>query len=84
MVSQANPPTHKEGRISRPLPFRFSPLRVEREGFLETVQTTWEKDVLGSPSYVWEEKIKNTKKALKEWIKKVASSPTNQRKEATK
>ena len=74
----------KEEEDLGPLPFRFNPLWVEREGFLETVQTAWEKDVLGSPSYVWEQKINNTKKALKEWIKKVASSPTSYRKEATK
>ena len=31
----------------------------------QTVQTTWRIDVLGSPSYVGEQKIKNTKKLLK-------------------
>eukprot|EP00253_Pinus_taeda_P029111 PITA_29111 len=50
----------------------------------EEEDLAWEKDILGSPSYVWEQKIKNTKKALKEWIKKVANSPTSQKKEATK
>lgn len=74
----------KEEEDLGPLPFRFNPLWAKREGFLETVQTAWEKEISGSPSYVWEQKIKNTKKALKEWIKKDANSPTSQRKEATR
>lgn len=44
----------KEEEDLGPLPFRFSPLWVEREGFLETIQTTWEKHVLGSSSYAWD------------------------------
>lgn len=43
------------------LPFRFSPLWVEREGFMETVQAAWSTEVSGSPSYVWEQKIKKYK-----------------------
>lgn len=74
----------KEEEDFGPLPFRFSPLWAKREGFLETVQIAWEKDILGSPRYVWEQKIKNTKKALKEWVKKDANSLISQRKEATK
>lgn len=73
----------KEEEDLGPLPFRFSPLWVKREGFLETVQTTWKTDVSGSPSFVWEQKMKNTKKALKEWIKKSTNTPTSQRREAT-
>eukprot|EP00253_Pinus_taeda_P005679 PITA_05679 len=64
-----------------PLPFRFSPLWTEREGFYERVQTAWRIEISGSPSYVWEQKMKNTKKALKEWIKKVTVTPTSQRKD---
>lgn len=72
----------KDEEYLGPLPFRFSPLWAEREGFLEIVQTTWKTEVSGSPSYVWEKKIKNEKKALKEWIKKPMKTPTIQRKDA--
>eukprot|EP00253_Pinus_taeda_P028879 PITA_28879 len=65
-----------------PLPFRFSPLWASKDGFFETVQTAWRIAVYGSPSYVREQKIKNTKKALKDWIKKSLQTPTSQRKEA--
>eukprot|EP00253_Pinus_taeda_P028806 PITA_28806 len=64
-----------------PIPFRFSPLWIEREGFIDTVKTAWAKLVIGSSSYVWEQKLKATKQALKEWIKKLAPNPTSQRKE---
>eukprot|EP00253_Pinus_taeda_P025043 PITA_25043 len=73
----------KEEEDLDPLPFTFSPLWVEKEGFLETVQTTWKTNVSSSPSFLSEQKMKNTKKALKEWIKKATNTPTSQRKEAT-
>ena len=58
-----------------PLPFRFSPLWVGKDGFLETVQAAWRLEVNGSPSFVWEQKLKNVKTALKAWIKKSDQSP---------
>ena len=72
----------KEEEDLGPLPFRFSPLWAGKEGFFETVQTAWRIEVSGSPSFVWEQKMKNTKKALKDWIKKSMKTPTRQRKEA--
>eukprot|EP00253_Pinus_taeda_P034374 PITA_34374 len=44
-----------------PIPFRFSPLWIEREGFTKTVKAAWAKTFMGSPSYVWEQKLKATK-----------------------
>ena len=37
----------------------------------------------GSPSFVWEQKLKATKVALKEWIKNPVKTLTTQRKEST-
>lgn len=65
-----------------PLPFRFSAFWIERDGFYETVEEAWAKSFSGSPSYVWEQKIKSTKQALKEWIRKPTPTPTSIRKEA--
>jgi len=70
----------KEEEDLGPLSFRFSPLWAKRERFLDTVQTTWEIEISGSLSYVSKKKIKNTKKSLKEWIKKEVNTPTNQKK----
>eukprot|EP00253_Pinus_taeda_P016670 PITA_16670 len=62
-----------------PIPFRFSPQWIEREGFFETVKTAWASSITSSPSFIWEQKLKLTKKALKEWIKKPVQNPTSQR-----
>jgi len=67
-----------------PIPFWFSTLWANREGYMDTVNKAWSIHVLGSPSYVWEQKIKATKTALKQWIKKPTDSPTTQRKQSTK
>lgn len=64
-----------------PLPFRFSLLWAGRDGFLEIVQTAWYKEFAGSPSFVWEKKLKNVKYALKYWIKKAIKTLRSQRKE---
>eukprot|EP00253_Pinus_taeda_P020290 PITA_20290 len=64
-----------------PIPFRFSPLWTERDGFIDIVKTAWAKSFSGSSSYVWEKKFKAAKQALKQWIRKPAPNPTNQRKE---
>lgn len=63
-----------------PLPFRFNPLWIERDGFLEIVKEAWAKPISGSSSYVWEQKLKATKQALKDWIKAPVINPINQRK----
>lgn len=65
-----------------PIPFRFSPLWTEKEGYIETVKAAWDKTFTGSPSYVWEKKLKATKQALKNWIKRPGPSPIEQRKES--
>jgi hypothetical protein len=64
-----------------PIPFRFNPLWKEKSGFEETVRLAWSTSVTGSPNFVWEQKLKITKKALKEWSKLPVSNPNTQRKE---
>lgn len=65
-----------------PLPFCFTPLWIKREGFFETVKEARTKTFSGSSSFVWEQKLKTTKQALKEWIRKPVPTPTRVRKEA--
>ena len=45
-----------------PIPFKFNPLWIDKVGFLETIQSAWDIPITGSPSYVWEKKLKATKK----------------------
>ena len=65
-----------------PIPFRFSPLWKDRDGFMSTVILAWAIPVAGSPNYVWERKLINTKVALKNWVKLTQKNPTSERKEA--
>ena len=48
-----------------PIPFRFSPLQIDRVGFFDVVSQAWSQYIVGSPSFVREQKLKNTKIALK-------------------
>ena len=52
-----------------PIPFRFSPLWIEREGFLDTMHIAWSHYIVGFPSFVLDQKVKKTKYALKNRIK---------------
>ena len=39
------------------------------EGFFDLVSETWQKTVSGSPFFIWEEKLRRLKVALKSWAK---------------
>ena len=62
-----------------PIPFKFNPLWVDKEGFLDTVSNAWKISVSSSPNFVWEMKLKQTKSTLKEWIKLSSHSPISDR-----
>ena len=49
---------------------------------MATVFNAWSILVFGSPNFIWERKLKNTKFALKEWIKQSLHSPFSVRKQA--
>ena len=56
-----------------PIPFRFNPLWARQPEFLKIVADTWSLPVTGSPSYIWEEKLRRLKRALKSWAKSIPS-----------
>ena len=66
------------------IPFWFSPLWIFRDGFLTIIFKEWSLPINGSPNYVWERKLKNTKLALKDWVKQSLKTPISDRKEALK
>ena len=49
---------------------------------MSIISKAWGLLVFGLPNYVWERKLKNTKAALKEWVKHSHKNPINERKEA--
>lgn len=64
-----------------PIPFRFSPLWIQQEGFNEVVAEAWNQKIQGSPFFVWEEKLRALKRRLKEWAKAL-KTPAAKRKES--
>eukprot|EP00253_Pinus_taeda_P022180 PITA_22180 len=52
-----------------PIPFRYNPLWRNNAEVAAIIESTWKHHVEGSPSHIWETKIKSTRKALKDWAK---------------
>eukprot|EP00253_Pinus_taeda_P007450 PITA_07450 len=61
------------------IPFKFSPLWIKEPKFLQVVKESWSHPVTGSPFYIWEEKIRRLKFALKHWSKSIPN-PAAERK----
>jgi hypothetical protein len=51
-----------------PIPYRFNPLWIPEPGFLDIVSDAWNCWIQGSPNYIWEQKLKRVKMALKSWV----------------
>jgi hypothetical protein len=64
----------KKYGIAGPIPFRFSPLWIQHEGFFQIIWEQWNTPVTGSPFFVWEENLRRVKKTLKIWAKEKKSS----------
>ena len=64
-----------------PIPFRFNPRWIQEESYPALVAKIWNGPVSGSPFYVWEEKLRRLKRALKEWAKSLPN-PISKRLEA--
>ena len=52
-----------------PIPFKFNPLWLDSPDFLPLISSNWSTWVDGTLVYIWEQKLKKTKKALKDWAK---------------
>jgi len=52
-----------------PLPFHFNPLLINHPKVISLVELNWKAWVLGTPVYIWEQKLIVVKQALKIWAK---------------
>ena len=52
-----------------PTPFRYSPIWNESGEAKKVIAVVWTNQIIGSPSYVWESKLKALRKELKKWAK---------------
>lgn len=64
-----------------PIPFKYSSLWNCIPATKEIVQNTWCQHIKGSPGYIWETKLKNTKQVLKDWTKNCYKEPEKTKKE---
>ena len=62
-----------------PLPFHFSPLWIEREGFIDTVKEAWAKSISGSSKFCLGAKTQGHK-VCSEGLDKETSPQSNQHK----
>ena len=52
-----------------PIPFKFNSHWVKEQTFLPLIKESWMTPVKGSPFFVWEEKLRRVKAALKAWVR---------------
>eukprot|EP00253_Pinus_taeda_P016434 PITA_16434 len=59
----------------------YNPLWRNNASAEEIIEATWKQHVEGSPSHIWETKIRSIRKALKEWAKISYQEPENVKKQ---
>jgi hypothetical protein len=52
-----------------PIPFKFNPIWMDSPDFLPLISSVWSIWVDGTPVYIWEQKLKKDKQAIKDWVK---------------
>eukprot|EP00253_Pinus_taeda_P011717 PITA_11717 len=73
--------------MHRPLgliPFKFSHLWTRISTVRAIVEAVWRQHVEGSPSFIWETKIKNVKRELKDWARDSYQEPEETKKKVKK
>ena len=63
-----------------PIPFKFSPQWVKEPTFMHMVKESWNRPVKGSAFFVWEEKLRRVKAALKNWVKSLPNPAVERKK----
>ena len=58
-----------------PLPLRYNQLWSSHEEAKQEVENVWRKNISGSPTYIWESKLKAIKAKLKDWAKTSYKDP---------
>jgi len=62
-----------------PLPFKFNRLWLQEQEVWEIIAAAWRVWITGTPTFIWEHKLKLVKRALKEWVKTSYSSPSREK-----
>eukprot|EP00253_Pinus_taeda_P005207 PITA_05207 len=65
--------TLDKGRIMGPIPFKYNKAWDSKEDFRNLIQEQWAKEVIGSPHYIWETKLKSLRSVVKQWVRNHAA-----------
>eukprot|EP00253_Pinus_taeda_P021443 PITA_21443 len=68
-----------KGRNLGPLPFKYNEAWDSKEEFRKLIQEQWAKEVVGSPHYIWETKLKSLRTAIKQWERVYAAEENKKR-----
>ena len=71
--------TLDKGKNLGPLPFKYNKAWDSKEEFRNLIKEQWAKEVIGSPHYIWEAKIKSLRTVIKCWAKNHAAEENKKR-----
>eukprot|EP00253_Pinus_taeda_P017214 PITA_17214 len=64
-----------------PLPFKYNQIWSDQQATRNIIQLTWRQHIEGSPSFIWESKLKNVQRALRQWAKSYYKEPEQEKHE---
>ena len=62
-----------------PIPFRFNVSWLQEEKAMIIIRDAWRTEILGSPSFIWESKLRRVRSELKAWEKLDYVSASNKK-----
>lgn len=64
-----------------PLPFKYNHIWSDYQAARNIIQHTWGQHIEGSPGFIWENKLRNVQKALRNWAKSHYNEPEREKRE---
>eukprot|EP00253_Pinus_taeda_P024884 PITA_24884 len=62
-----------------PLPFKYNHIWSDYQAARNIIQHTWGQHIEGSPSFIWENKLRNVQKVLRNWAKSHYNEPEREK-----
>ena len=71
--------TLDKGKNMGPLPFKYNKAWDNKEEFRNMIKEQWAKEIIGSPHYIWEAKLKSLRTVIKQWARNHAAEESKKR-----
>eukprot|EP00253_Pinus_taeda_P011708 PITA_11708 len=71
--------TLDKGKNMGPLPFKYNKPWDSNEEFRDLIKEQWAKEIIGSPHYIWEAKLKSLRTVIKRWARNHAAEESKKR-----